>query len=125
MPKNSGSFTVRCDLDKARIAELVSASILALEDTAKFIEDKLVKDQVTPFATGRLQNSLDISSKKGSVYIHYSAPYADDLYNANRAFNRSINANAQARWMDYLLTTERESIRQYYIKSFKKRGKVR
>ena len=123
--RNTGRISCSVELNYARINELVTASMKALEDTAEFVEQKLIRDEVTPYRTGRLERSLGISKQgKGSVYIVYNAPYADDLYRSGRSFSRSINANAQSGWMDYLLHSQKETIRQHYIQSFKKRGRV-
>ena len=115
--------SLKCDLDYAKISELVSASIAALEDLADEVQGKLIADEVIPYRTGFLQNSMSQSqAAKGSVNIVYSADYADSLYYSNCTFNQAINSRAQSHWMDYLF--ELNILEEMYAKHFKERSKV-
>lgn len=89
----------------ARIAELSSAAVTALEQTAEALHTEVVQAQVMPRDTGAMQNEstfVDYSEAgSGKAVLVTSTPYARRLYyHPEYKFQKTENPNAKGEWLE-------------------------
>lgn len=88
-----------------KIKQLDRSTVTALEETIEALKTEVINAQVMPFDTGNMQNNstfTDISnSKKGSVSLITSTPYARRMYyHPEYNFQTKENAHAQGNWLE-------------------------
>ena len=87
------------------LRRLTEAQAVALEQTAEALHSEVKQEQVVPRDTGALQGTnmfVDFSgSKKGTVSIVHSTPYASRLYyHPEYHFSTEENPNAKGHWFE-------------------------
>lgn len=116
--------TIKINIPK--INQLNRASIIALEETIEALKTEVVMAQVMPFDTGNMQNNstyTDIKqSKKGSVHLITSTPYARRMYyHPEYHFQTKENAHAQGLWLEpWINGKNKDFVADTYIKFYKK-----
>ena len=92
-------------LNLAKIKELTTAQVTALEQTAEALHTEVIQAEVMPRDTGNLQNEstfVDYShSNQGKVSLVSSTPYARRLYfHPEYHFQTFENAFAGGKWYE-------------------------
>ncbi len=109
-------------MNMAKIRELTTAQITALEQTAEALHTEVVQAQVVPFEQGTLQGESffvdDSDAKKGTVTLVNSTPYARHLYfHPEYRFQTKENPNARGEWYEDWLAGGKEA--DFCKKAFK------
>lgn len=105
-------------LDLKLIDEIENtAKANALEKTANWLKDEVVRSKKIPLLSGDLQGSVHaglnqkVATKEWIAKIVFDTPYARRWYfnTEGVTFRTEYNANAQDHWMDDFIHGERQS----------------
>ena len=120
--------TSQVKLNQRKIAELTSAAVRTLEQTAEALHTEVIQAQVVPRDTGNLQNEaffVDMSqSDDGTVTLVHSTPYARRLYfHPEYNFKTDENPNAKGQWFgDWLPGGAKENFCEKAFKELYRRN---
>lgn len=97
--------TSQVKIDHRKIAQLTSAAVVSLEQTAEALHTEVIQAQVVPRDTGNLQNEaffVDYTQcKDGIATLGHTTPYARRLYfHPEYNFQTDENPNAKGKWFE-------------------------
>lgn len=115
----------RVRINKGKLKKFTRAQIVALEKTAEALQTEIVQEQVVPMENGTLQGEqffVDYSnSKKGTVSLVHSTPYARRLYyHPEYNFSKDENPNARGKWFEPWISGKyKDFVKKVYKKFYK------
>lgn len=108
-----------------KINKLTDEAKLSLQQTTEAIKTDVIANQVVPFDTGRLQNSMFVQMNGDKAQLAFSTSYAQRVYFHPEVIHSTANnANAKSRWLDdYLKGGSKEDFAEKTFKKlYKKNG---
>lgn len=109
--------------------KIEEAEIESLLETTSLLKTEIVNQQVVPFDTGDLQNSMfvdDTKANEGIASLVASTPYARRLYfHPEYNFNKGKNQNAQGKWFQpWIDGSEKDFVKDTFSKLLKDKGGI-